>query len=63
MLSANGLFDGGAALAIGVDESTQEDINTYKINFEYRLSDDILVYALAASGYRAGGFNRSGFAG
>jgi outer membrane receptor protein involved in Fe transport len=45
-----------------VDESTEEDIDTYKIHFEYRVNDDILAYALASSGYRAGGFNRSGFA-
>jgi len=60
VLSATGPFDGGALAAIGVDERTQEDINTYKIHFEYRFNDDILAYALASSGYRAGGFNRSG---
>ena len=63
VLSSGGPFGGGAAAAIGVDESTQEDINTYKIHFEYRFNDDILAYALASSGYRAGGWNRSGITG
>ena len=61
VLSATGLFGGGARASIGVPEDTQEDINTYKVHFEYRFSDDILGYALASSGYRAGGWNRTGF--
>jgi len=36
---------------------TQEDINTYKAKFEYAFNEDILLYTLASSGYRAGGFN------
>ena len=50
----------GQAVNIGVDESTQEDIDTYKIHFEYSFNDDLLAYVLASSGYRAGGWNRSG---
>jgi len=61
MLRADGVFDGGSRAAIGVDESTEEDIDTYKVHFEYQFTDDILAHALASSGYRAGGFNRSGF--
>jgi iron complex outermembrane recepter protein len=61
LLTANGSFDNGGA--IGVDESVQEDVDTYKIHFEYALSEDALVYALAASGYRAGGYNRGGLRG
>ena len=60
LLRADGVFDGGAAASIGVDESTQEDIDTYKIHFEHRVNDDLLAYALASSGYRAGGWNRTG---
>lgn len=44
----------------GRDESVQEDVNTYRINFEYRVNDDVLVYTSATSGYRAGGFNGGG---
>lgn len=62
ILQANGSFDQlvGLPYLIGVDERTQESVDTYKANFEYNFGDDILVYALATSGYRAGGFNRGG---
>ena len=60
MLRADGIFDGGNAATIGTDSSTQEDVDTYKVNFEYIVNDDVLVYALASSGYRPGGFNRTG---
>jgi len=63
VISADGVIDGGFAGAIGVDESTEEDIDTYKVNFEYRFNDDVLTYATASSGYRAGGWNRSGLLG
>ena len=35
----------------------QEYAESYKVNFEYVQSDNILLYALASSGYRAGGVN------
>jgi len=37
----------------------QEYAETYKANFEYSLSDNILLYTLASSGYRAGGSNNN----
>ena len=57
IIRANGVLDGADAPLIGVDQLTQEDVNTYKVNFEYQASDDVLLYAQATSGYRAGGFN------
>lgn len=58
-IRADGIFDIFAArnAAIGLESNVSENVNTYKANLEYRLSDTILVYALASSGYRAGGFN------
>ncbi len=56
VLRADGPIAAGGSL-IGVDQKVQEDINTYKVNFEYALNEDVLLYALASSGYRAGGFN------
>ena len=57
--SANGLFDAltGTVNLVGIDQKTQEDVDTYKFNLSYTVSDDLLVYALASSGYRPGGFN------
>ena len=45
------------------DSLTEEDINTYKVHLEYRVNDDVLLHALASSGYRAGGVNRAIFSG
>ena len=59
-LRGDGRFDTGEADAIGADETSDEDVNTYKINFEYTVNEDVLIYALASSGYRSGGFNRGG---
>ena len=56
-LRSDGPLGTAVAAQIGLDQYAQEDVDTYKVNFEYTLSDDILLYALAASGYRAGGFN------
>jgi len=56
-IRANGPLAGGVRRLIGIDQLTQEDVNTYKANFEYQLNDDVMLYALASSGYRAGGFN------
>lgn len=58
---ANGVLDSGLDAALGVDEQTKEDINTYKFNLEYRIAENILSYAQMSSGYRAGGYNRGGF--
>ena len=41
----------------------QEYAETYKINFEYSLSSDVLLYTLASSGYRAGGVNSGSLTG
>jgi len=63
VLRADGVFDAFVAAgsaAIGDDESTEEDVDVYKFHFEYTFNEDMLGYAVASSGYRAGGFNRGG---
>ncbi len=45
------------------DSLTEENINSYKVHLEYRVNDDVLLHALASSGYRAGGVNRAIFSG
>ena len=57
IIQANGVLDGASAPLIGVDQLAQEDVNSYKVNLEHQVNDDIMLYALASSGYRAGGFN------
>ena len=42
---------------IGLDQTTEEDVDTYRINLEYAPSDNLLFYGQASSGYRPGGFN------
>ena len=37
---------------------TEEDVNTYKVAIEQPFTKDIFAYALAASGYRPGGYNQ-----
>ena len=55
------VFNGFNSPAIGEDNLTEENINSYKIHFEYRVNDDVLLHALASSGYRAGGVNNNIF--
>ena len=57
MIFIDGLGGAAQRALIGVNQSVQEDVDTYKVNFEYKFNDDIFLYALASSGYRAGGFN------
>jgi len=54
---ADGTFDGGRAATIGLPTKAQQDVNTYKVKFEYALSDDILLFSQATSGYRIGGIS------
>ena len=56
---ATGKFDVFAKLPlVGITGTeTQEDVNTYKVELEYAFNEDILLYTLASSGYRSGGFN------
>ncbi len=62
-ITADGFFDVliGRDGALGVDPYTKEKVHTFKFNLEYQATDDVLVYALASSGYRAGGFNVGAF--
>ncbi|PCI52710.1 MAG: hypothetical protein COB36_14610 [Alphaproteobacteria bacterium] len=54
---SGGPFTEGASLLQGTgDFETSENVNTFKANFEYAVNDDVLLYALATSGYRAGGY-------
>jgi len=59
VLHARGFLDDPST--VGILESTEESIDTYKFNLEYSVSDDILVYASASSGYRSGGVNTQTF--
>ena len=58
-VEANGLFDPliGRHLLVGVDQSTDETVDTYKVNIEFTATDRLFVFAQASSGYRPGGFN------
>ncbi len=50
-------------LSSTVDPGINQNVNTYKANFEYAVTDDILLYAQASSGYRRGGFVGGNFLG
>jgi len=55
---ANGSLEpAGRPALVGVPQGTSETVDTYKLNVSYDLTDDFLLYANAASGYRPGGFN------
>ena len=43
-----------------LERSTEEDGNTPKFNLAYRFTDDKMVYATYAEGFRPGGINRRG---
>ena len=57
IIKAVGPLAGAQAALLGVKQAVQENVSTFKANLEYTLSDDILLYGQASSGYRAGGFN------
>lgn len=42
---------------LGVQVGASETVDTYKFVAEYRPTEDIMIYGLASSGYRAGGKN------
>ena len=46
-------FDDGP----GSRTSPWQDVNTYRFNADYHVSDDIMLFAFAANGYRPGGVN------
>lgn len=50
------LFGGFPLVMDGIDEQTFEAL-TPKIGVEYQASEDVLLYASAAQGFRSGGFN------
>ena len=58
-VSADGFFDPliGRNLLVGVDQTTSERVDTYKINLEFAAADGLFLFAQASSGYRPGGFN------
>lgn len=54
------LFIGRDGL-VGAPSKSQEDVNTYKFKLEYAFpGEDVLLFAQATSGYRAGGLNAGG---
>lgn len=57
---AEGFFNDlmGEGEYVGKVYKTEEDVNTYKVAIEQPFNKDIFAYALAASGYRPGGYNR-----
>lgn len=40
----------------GIDTGVSEDVDTYRLNLEYKLGADTLLYTQASSGYRRGGY-------
>jgi iron complex outermembrane receptor protein len=48
---------------INVDRRTEDDDYVGRINLNYKLSDDALLYATWSEGYRPGGINRNPFVG
>lgn len=43
-----------------LDKSTEEDGELYRVNLEYRIDDDRMIYATYSEGFRPGGINRKG---
>jgi iron complex outermembrane recepter protein len=43
-----------------VDKTTKDSGQTYKINAQYKIDDDRMVYATYSEGFRPGGINRRG---
>lgn len=43
-----------------VDKSTKETGETYRVNAQYKIDEDKMVYATYSTGYRPGGLNRRG---
>ncbi len=45
---------------INLDKAVDDTDFTYKLNTTYRITEDVMVYATYATGYRPGGVNRRG---
>jgi len=58
-IEASGLFDNftGETALVGQQFDTEESVDTYKLSLEHEYSNDLFIYATAASGYRRSGFN------
>ncbi len=60
VIRGKGVFGGWYQERIGADESVSENVNTYRINLEYTVNEDVVTFATISSGYRAGGYNAGG---
>ncbi|WP_308238318.1 TonB-dependent receptor [Phenylobacterium sp. J367] len=43
-----------------VDKTTEDNGNTYRLNAQYEIDDDRMIYVTYSTGYRPGGINRRG---
>ncbi len=50
----------GGGPCTNVDKSTKETGETYRVNAQYKIDDDKMVYATYSTGFRPGGINRRG---
>jgi iron complex outermembrane receptor protein len=48
------------APCVNLDKTTKEDGNTKRVNFTWKASDDVMLYATWSEGFRPGGINRKG---
>jgi len=54
----SGLFASGSDVVLSPPQATSDQsVTTYLINPKYRITDDVMLYARAASGFRPGGPN------
>jgi iron complex outermembrane receptor protein len=49
-----------AAPCINLDKTVKEDGDTKRLNFTFRATDDVMLYATWSEGFRPGGINRRG---
>jgi iron complex outermembrane receptor protein len=48
------------APCVNLEKTTKEDGNTKRLNFTWKASDDVMLYATWSEGFRPGGINRRG---
>ena len=51
------------APCVNVDRKVESDDNVGRINLNYRMTDDVMLYATWSEGFRPGGINRNPFVG
>ena len=49
-----------SAPCMNLDKTVKEDGNTKRLNFTYKATDDVMLYATWSEGFRPGGINRRG---